>query len=1092
VWCCAYAVDDGEVKLWLPGDSVPAEFIAAANNPEWVTSAFNDAFERAIELHIMGPRYGFPTIPLERRRCSQAAAQALALPASLKHVAPALGLAEQKDEDGRRVMLQMSRPRRHRRGDDPTKIYWWDDEGRRAKLYAYCKQDVEVERAVHKLVGHLPEAEQAVWLLDVAINERGIGVDRAMAEGAVKIGADALAHINSQLCEVTNGAVETVSQVAKLIKWLEDTGVKVSNIRKDNIGALLTQPGLPQHARRALELRRDGAHISAAKFETMLDYTGSNDRIRGAFKYHQAGTGRWASKGPQFQNLKKSDSINGAVVNLIVAGNYIEMQKHVANPLEAVGASARAAIKSSNRTRFIRGDFSGIESRVLAWIAGEKWKVDQWAKFDQTGDPKDEPYFVNGKKAGFDDDKARKPGKTCDLAFGYAGGERSWRVFAGDEASSAEVERIKRAWREAHPKTVAFWYELEAAAVRAVNNPGTVQSVNKRVAFCFRAPFLRMRLPNGRCLAYPFPCLEEGKFGNQQIVFKDSKFGKFIENRAWCGLLTENVVQAVARDLLVAAMQRLEAAGYPIIMHVHDEIVAEVPIGIGSAEEFARIMSEVPTWAEGLPVTVKAHNGPRFCEILEAERIEAPRPPVPPKSKANGNGHYAFDDSWEDYAPKKRARGSDVAEYIYRDRQGKPYQKAVKTTTKQFFQWSWVDGRWVDKAPKIRIPYRLPELVDASNDQPVFICEGEKDADNVAALGLIATTNSGGAGKWQPELNCWFVSRKTAYLLEDNDDAGRDHVKKVARALKGLVSEIRIVSFPELSLKGDVSDWLEQGHTKEDLLERCKAAPLFKEEDSLQNVKASDVKMKSIVWGWPNRFALGKLGIIAGLPDEGKGQILAEIAARHTSKTNKCWPCGEGFAPDGDVVLLSAEDDPGDTVVPRLAAAGADLSRVHIVQMVRDTKGGKRMFNLAGDLGMLRSLIERIGNVISLLIDPVSAYMGHGRIDTFRTSDVRSVLGPVVDLAAELMIEAIGIMHFNKKTDVTNALLRISDSLAFGAAARHVYGVVDDAENNRKLFVRAKNNLAEKSKDQTLSYSFNARTVGTRHGNPGPAYRLGE
>jgi hypothetical protein len=145
--------------------------------------------------------------------------------------------------------------------------------------------------------------------------------------------------------------------------------------------------------------------------------------------------------------------------------------------------------------------------------------------------------------------------------------------------------------------------------------------------------------------------------------------------------------------------------------------------------------------------------------------------------------------------------------------------------------------------------------------------------------------------------------------------------------------------------------------------------------------------------------------------------------------------------------------------------------------MIRNPKGDKRMFNLVTDLGMLRSLIERIGNVVMVLIDPVSAYMGHGNVDTFRTSEVRAVLGPLVDLATELKIAFIGIMHFNKKMDVTNALLRISDSLAFGAAARHVYGVVADTENDRKLFVRAKNNLAEKSKDQTLAYSFKARMV---------------
>jgi DNA polymerase len=927
VWCCAYAVDDGPVHLWLPGDPVPPEFIMAANDPSWIVSAFNDSFERCIERHIMGPRYGFPIVPLDRHRCSQAAAQALALPASLKAVAKALEIEQQKDESGQRLMLQMSQPRRPRKGEDPNGIYWFDDEVRRQRLYNYCRQDVAVERAIHKHVGHLPDDEQAVWLMDARINDAGIPIDRAMVAGAVNIGADALAYINAELCAVTNGAVETVSQVSRLIKWLEENGVKTADIRKDTISRLLTQPGLPGHARRALELRHAGAHISAAKFETMLEYVCSDDRIRGVFKYHQAGTGRWASKGPQFQNLKKSDGIDATTVELITSGSFAEMQKRGANPLEMVGGAGRAAIKASNGSRFIRGDFSGIESRMLAWLAGEQWKVDQWAKFDQTSDPKQEPYFVLGKNAGFDDDKARKPGKTCDLAFGYGGGERSWRNFAGDEASSEEVERLKRAYREAHPKMVEFWYALDAGAVRAVDNPGTAQRVNQHVAFCFREPFLRMRLPNGRCLAYPYACLEEGRFGNKQVVFKDSKFGKFIENRAWFGLLTENVVQATARDLLVAAMQRLEAAGYPIIMHVHDEIVAEVPNGTGSAEEFARIMSEVPAWAEGLPVTVKAHNGPRFVEIADTPPITPDPPKEEPKAKtngANGSAHHTNGKEWGDYHSGDDQRGDD-AFYIYTDAAGRPYQGAkryYKKTNgewkKHFAQYHYKDGAWSIGEPKgPKFPYQLPALIAAPLDGVVFIPEGEKDCETLAALGMIATTNPGGSKVWQPELSSWFTGRRVC-VLEDNDQAGRDHSQMVARSLMGLAAEVRVVSFPDVPEREDVTYWINAGHTKTELLERCKAAPVFTQQEALESVQASEVKMKSVEWVWPNRFAIGKLGIIAGSPDEGKGQIFCDIAARITSKTDKRWPCNEGIAPDGNVILLTAEDDPSDTVVPRL------------------------------------------------------------------------------------------------------------------------------------------------------------------------------
>jgi hypothetical protein len=243
---------------------------------------------------------------------------------------------------------------------------------------------------------------------------------------------------------------------------------------------------------------------------------------------------------------------------------------------------------------------------------------------------------------------------------------------------------------------------------------------------------------------------------------------------------------------------------------------------------------------------------------------------------------------------------------------------------------------------------------------------------------------------------------------------------------------------------------------------------------TLESIRASNIKMAALQWLWPDRFALGKLGLLVGLPDEGKGQILADMAARVTRGDE--WPCDEGRAPQGNVILLSAEDDASDTVVPRLLAAGADLEHIEIVTMIRDT-GKRRMFSLVTDLSLLREKIAAVGNVKLVQIDPISAYLGVGKVDSFRTTDVRAVLAPVVDLAAALKVAVVGIMHFNKKVDVTNALLRISDSLAFGATARHVYAVVDDATNKRKLVVRGKNNIARHN-IPALAYNFGVRDVG--------------
>jgi putative DNA primase/helicase len=242
----------------------------------------------------------------------------------------------------------------------------------------------------------------------------------------------------------------------------------------------------------------------------------------------------------------------------------------------------------------------------------------------------------------------------------------------------------------------------------------------------------------------------------------------------------------------------------------------------------------------------------------------------------------------------------------------------------------------------------------------------------------------------------------------------------------------------------------------------------------LRMVTADALEMRGVEWLWPGRFALGKIGLIAGLPDYGKGQIAAFLAAAVTAGPEL--PCGEGAAPQGNVIWFNAEDDARDTVKPRLVAAGADTKRVHFVNGThRD--GLDKTFNLIADLPLLREAIKKIGYVVLIIIDPVSAYLGVGKVDTRSQSDVRGVLTPLKELAEETGVAVIGICHFNKKSDVTSALLRVSDSIAFTAAARSVYVALDDPEDkNSKIFVKAKNNLAADNK--ALRYGFGVRTVG--------------
>jgi hypothetical protein len=373
----------------------------------------------------------------------------------------------------------------------------------------------------------------------------------------------------------------------------------------------------------------------------------------------------------------------------------------------------------------------------------------------------------------------------------------------------------------------------------------------------------------------------------------------------------------------------------------------------------------------------------------------------------------------------------------------------------------------------------LPELLVTPANATVEICEGEKDANNLAKLGLITTTNPGGAGKWTPELNKWFSGFARANIYEDNDKAGHKHAAQVAAALYGIIPDIRVIQFREMLDHSDVTDWLNTGNGLKQLLERTEQAP---KSVAFASVCAADEEIEDYDWVWPGRFALKKIGLITGLPDEGKGVLLSDIIARVTRGAS--WPCDEGIAPIGNVILFTAEDDSKDTIVPRLIAAGANLKRVTIIKMIREA-GKERMFSLVTDLPVLRQKAIEIGDVKMIVIDPIAAYLGIGKVDSFRATDVRAVLGPLKEFAEELRLFILGVMHFNKKMDVTNLLLRVSDSLAYTAAARHVYGIVNDKDNHRKLFVKGKNNIAPQEQ-QTLAFGFNTREVGTdkRTGNP--------
>jgi DNA polymerase len=585
VWCVAFAVDDDPVELWLSGDPVPTAILDCAADPDALFVAHNAGFERAISKHILEPRYGWPGIPIERWRCTMGAALALALPAKLGKVAEVLELEHRKADDG--IMHQMAKPRPPRKGEDPAGVYWFDDAARLQKLYDYCIRDTQCERAAYRWLPPLSPSEQTLWALDQCINDRGFYTDGALIEKAIAIVTAAGDAVQAELIEITGGEVETSNQVARLMAYLAAHGCALPNSQQETLTEALQRTDLAPEARRVIELRLEAAHASANKFQAMRAWRCPDGRIRGSFKFYGAATGRWSASGPQPQNLKKETKDIALKLDAVMSGD-LGTVRQLGSPIEVVGDVTRAGICAPPGSKLLVADYSAIESRTLAYIADERSKLALWAKFDRTQDPGDEPYVVIGRSLGYPEESARSRGKVADLAFGYGGGLGAYKNFApeGDTASDAQIESFKQAWRARHPQTVQFWHGIERAAIEAIHRAPEPVTYGRFTLRCERLhdiPFLFIVLPSGRSLAYPFVRLIRNERAAVAVSFMDNAIGKWTEYRprqgAWGGTFTENLTQAVARDLIAAAMTRLEAAGYPVVLHVHDAIVCEVRDG---------------------------------------------------------------------------------------------------------------------------------------------------------------------------------------------------------------------------------------------------------------------------------------------------------------------------------------------------------------------------------------------------------------------------------------------------------------------------------------------------------------------------------
>jgi DNA polymerase len=645
VWCFGWAVDDSEPHLWTPGCGA----LFTTNriiSGQWtlqdpfILAAHNAPFELAIWNHIMVPRYGWPVLRPEQTRCTMAMAYAMSLPGSLENAAAALGLTQQKDLAGHRLMMQMSRPRDYAPDGSPI---WWDEFDKQVQIAEYCKQDVRTEQALWGRLLQLSPSEQQLWELDYQINQRGIHLDRVAINKAIWVVKKEVDRLNGEMQKATNGEVCAATEVATLTKWIQGRGVPIDGLAKADVIDALKLDYVPADVRKALLIRQEAGKTSTAKLHTMITCLNEDDRARGLLQYHAAGTGRWGGRRIQTQNFPRP-SIPHEVIEQVIEALHTATVDNAHwmitacfdRPMTVISDCLRGMICAAPGSDLVAADFANIEGRVLAWLAGEQWKLDAFAAYDRKEGP-DIYKLGYAKSFRIPVEEVTKDqrfiGKVQELALGYQGGVGAFQTMArgyGVVVSDALAEEIKTAWREAHPNIVKYWYGLEDAAKQAVTRPGQEfiaspgtwgpGSKGRYVTFLVKGSFLFCKLPSGRVLTYPYPKLKPimTPWGEEkeQIHYMsvDGKTRKWQETHTYGGKLAENVTQAVSRDILADAMLRVEKHGFPIVMHVHDEIVAEVSNAAPNTDLslFEAIIAQVPAWAAGLPIAVEGWKGKRY------------------------------------------------------------------------------------------------------------------------------------------------------------------------------------------------------------------------------------------------------------------------------------------------------------------------------------------------------------------------------------------------------------------------------------------------------------------------------------------------
>lgn len=620
-----FAAKQGKRQHYQLGDfhEIPTWLADALADDDVPLHAHNATVERLIISRIMGPRHGWPVPRRSRWHCSAARARRLALPGALDKLGPALGLGDEllKDKEGKRLIQRLSKPTKR----TPDGFVYDNDPVKLDRFGQYCLQDVIAEEAAEDHTLPMPETEQGYYHLTERINDRGVRVDVPLVRRLIHRANEAAEELNDRMREVTRGAVSKLTQVQQLKNWIaEESGIVLDTLRKEEMEILLgNAPDMtgtvhdnrfPSHVTEALKIRQEGAKSSVSKLLAILERVSDDGRVHGAFMYHGASTGRYTSVGVQLQNLMR-DTLKNFDEEILGLNDF---------SLTEIAKCVRSVFIPREGHVFVDADYSAIEARGVGWLAGCEKLLEI---YHRGGDPYCEiAEDIYGKKVvkGRDDDE-RWVGKQTILGCGYGMGPPKFfdQCFKFGKLIPRDLaERAVGSYREEFHEIPTLWRDMEKAAVRAVMYPGEVYSTpNRLISFCFKDGYLRMALPSGRRLFYKRPFLRDTvtPWGTARKVLWfwgiNPKTKQWAPEKTWGGTLTENAVQAIARDLLFRAMDRLEYDyNMPLVLSVHDQLVAEVPI-LGAeyaVADMQMVMEDLPPWARGFPVEAEPKITTRF------------------------------------------------------------------------------------------------------------------------------------------------------------------------------------------------------------------------------------------------------------------------------------------------------------------------------------------------------------------------------------------------------------------------------------------------------------------------------------------------